>query len=91
MRELSTGYEIVIDLPGVLNSEAKLCIKDRIITVTAKIQGSVFEGEDESGVLVCKSVQLPGDANENEIEASLNDNEIAIRIQKIAPGKKTIP
>ena len=102
VKENENQYEVFIDVPGVNKEATKLEIKDHILTISTErkpIEASnekeaVRRNERVAGVST-RSLRLPEDADEDQIQATFSDGVLHVTIKKlpedIAKGVKTVP
>ncbi|GII59899.1 hypothetical protein Pth03_82880 [Planotetraspora thailandica] len=87
--ESDEAYMIKLELPGVAPSDIEIGITDRELCIT----GEVHEEEGGGGALRVRMgrlhyhTSLPSDVNESNVEASLEDGVLTVRIPKAAQGR----
>lgn len=85
------AYKIVMELPGVDDSDIDLSVADGVITVKGEKKSQREEkgetwyfSEREYGAF-SRSFRLPPDADSGGVSADLKDGVLTITVQKIAP------
>ena len=92
--ETPKSYEIIAELAGVRKEDAKIELKERVLTISANKKKNIFsESEtmrrsERFDGFVSRSVRLPDDADENRIEAKYENGELKIIIAKIVGNIK---
>lgn len=92
--ETAEGYELCMDLPGVLKENLSLEMEEGVLTITTAAP-SAGDSSDETYILherrqqgMTRSFAFK-DVDENNIEASFADGVLRVTLKKISRGKKT--
>ncbi len=92
--ETAEGYELCMDLPGVLKENLSLEMEEGVLTITTAAPAA-GDSSDETYILherrqqgMTRSFAFK-DVDENNIEASFADGVLRVTLKKISRGKKT--
>ncbi|KAI9322045.1 HSP20-like chaperone, partial [Zopfochytrium polystomum] len=98
---LALDYLVKADVPGVKKEEVSLSVKDDVLTISGERTTSTDENNEHRHIVeraygrFSRSIQLPKDANPDEISATMEDGVLKLTITKRpAPpdeGRKKIP
>jgi HSP20 family protein len=89
IKENETQYEIVADMPGITKDQAKLDIKDHVLTIAyernfeTKSDGETYHRMERFQGTASRSIRLPRDVDEDKVEASFNNGVLQVVIQKL--------
>lgn len=100
MEMYQEGSELVVRLqaPGFKEDDLEITLDNRVLTIEGKVS-SEEEKEDKdrnyyfksiSKESFSRSVQLPGDIDEDSITADYKDGEITIRVQQKSDSSKKV-
>ncbi|KAI9325212.1 HSP20-like chaperone [Zopfochytrium polystomum] len=99
--ETEKEYLVKADVPGVKKEEVSLSVKDDVLTISGERTTSTDESNEHRHIVeraygrFSRSIQLPKDANPDEISATMEDGVLKLTITKRpAPpdeGRKKIP
>ncbi|KAJ3191026.1 hypothetical protein HK101_008167 [Irineochytrium annulatum] len=88
LSENEKAYTIKADLPGVNKEEVNISIKDDVLTISGE-RSQTNEQKDEKRHLVersygrfSRSVRLPEDANQEQVNASMKDGVLEVTVNK---------
>lgn len=95
IKETPTSFEIKADMPGVKKDEVRVSIHDKVLLISAeRLREEVSKGEKYaraerfSGIFT-RSMRLPDNANEDDVEAKFDHGVLVLKVAKI-PGKVVI-
>lgn len=92
--ETDKAYHIRADLPGLADKDIELTVQDGILTLSGEKQnekeedGKTFHRVERSYGRFSRSLQLPADADESKIAASMKHGVLDIEIGKAASMAK---
>lgn len=92
------GYEISAELPGLTEKDVELAVNKGVLTLSGKRALATPEGyratrRERANLRFSRSVQLPDDVEAEQVEASLRDGVLRVRLPKranVAPRKISI-
>ena len=97
IHETDSAYEIHAEMPGVPKENAKLELKDHVLTLSYERKNEIkeekgsFHHTERFYGKASRSIRLPNDASEDKVEASYSDGVLKVLIGKAkAPTTKTI-
>ena len=86
-------YEVDVELPGVAESDINIAVDHNVLMITGekkherKEEGRTFFFSERSYGRFQRSFRLPGDADQDKIDATHKDGVLTIRIAKTRPSK----
>ena len=92
LEETDDAYTVELELPGVARDDVDVQLDDRVLTVSGEIQD-----KRRTGILHRRTrkvgrfqytVTLPGELDEENVEASLRDGVLTIRVPKSAQSRR---
>lgn len=92
--ETDKAYTVSADLPGVEQKDVTLTVNDGILTLTGEKEqeieeeGKTFHRVERSYGRFSRSLQLPSDANADDIAAQMKNGVLMIVINKVAASAK---
>ena len=97
IHETDQAYEIHAEMPGVPKENAKLEIKDHVLTISYERKNEIkedkgsFHHTERFYGKASRSIRLPNDVSEDKVEASYTDGVLKVLIGKApVPSAKTI-
>jgi HSP20 family protein len=97
IKETDTQYEIIADLPGVSKDQAKLEVKDHVLTISyeramvEKGEGETYHRMERFYGSATRSIRLPRNVDEDKVAATFNNGVLSVVIQKLPTAQpKTI-
>ncbi|KAJ1548625.1 hypothetical protein HK405_001665, partial [Cladochytrium tenue] len=101
LTESEKEYVVRADVPGVKKDDISVTLKDDVLTISGERASVTEEKDDQKHIMersfgrFTRAIQLPKDANADEIAASVEDGVLKLTIAKrpVAPdeGLKKIP
>lgn len=94
--ETAKDYTITADLPGLTQEDISLTMEDGVLTLSGEKlreheeEGKTFHRVERSYGKFKRTLQLPDDANENDISAAMKNGVLTITIAKTAKAEKTV-
>jgi HSP20 family protein len=88
VKETDKRYEVVVDVPGVDKDSVKIEIKDHVLSISTerksqdKSETEKFRRVERFVGTVSRSLRLPDDVDENQVEATFKDGVLSIKIPK---------
>ncbi|SDI49554.1 Hsp20/alpha crystallin family protein [Aliiruegeria lutimaris] len=89
----SNVYRITVELPGVAEDDIQLSIDDGVVTLTGekKIEreekGETWFFSERQYGSFSRSFRLPPDADEDKVDAALNDGVLTILLPRRSPAE----
>jgi HSP20 family protein len=89
------AYTITVELPGVAEKDIELSVHDGVVTVkgeksdTREEKGDTWYFSERQYGAFSRSFRLPGDADPDNIEASLKDGVLSIKVPKRGPDSES--
>ena len=86
-------YEVDVELPGVAESDINISVDHNVLMITGekkherKEEGRTFFFSEFNYGRFQRSFRLPGDADQDKIDATHKDGVLTIRIAKTRPSK----
>ncbi|CAM5999345.1 unnamed protein product [Sphagnum balticum] len=97
IKETPNQYEISADLPGVTKEQAKLEVKDHVLTISyerkfeQKNENETYHRMERFQGTAARSIRLPRNCDEEKVEAKFNNGVLNVTIPKIPePQAKNI-
>ena len=97
IRETPSFYELLSDMPGVKKEDVKLNVKNGVLTISSERRAIRTQGDEKMykrerfvGIRH-RSIQLPEDADENNITANCTNCILSIIIPKLVSRSKKVP
>lgn len=92
--ENETGYTVQADLPGFDDSQIDVTVHDGVLTLKGERQSESHDGKTVHRVernygLFKRAMQLPPDADEGQIAASMKNGVLTVTVGKSEQSRKT--
>lgn len=93
--ETGKDYTMTAELPSLEQKDISLTVNEGVLTVSGEKQqdteeeGKTFHRIERSYGRFSRSLQLPSDADENAIEATMKNGVLSVVIKKLAKPEKT--
>ena len=100
VKDTGKAYEIIADMPGLTKDSTKVEVDEGVLTITAErsTYQKVGDDKDETGTgylrversqgMTKRSITLPSDADEQKIQASLDNGVLTVKVQKLQSSVK---
>ncbi len=88
VKETEKHYEVLADVPGIEKENVKITVKDHILTIQTERQSETKSDSDNYHRVErfrgssSRSLRLPENVNEDEVEASFTNGVLSIKIPK---------
>jgi HSP20 family protein len=88
VKETEKHYEVLADVPGIEKENVKITVKDHILTIQTERQSETKSESDNYHRVErfrgssSRSLRLPENVNEDEVEASFTNGVLSIKIPK---------
>lgn len=93
--ETDTAYLVTADIPGLEDKDIELTLHDGLLTLNGERQNEVMENDNKTFHRTERSygqfkrvLQLPGDADEENVSAHMKNGVLNIEIGKIKEAQK---
>jgi HSP20 family protein len=89
IKETESQYEVIADLPGVTKDQAKLDVKDHVLTISyeqkqeSKCEGATYHRMERFQGIASRSIRLPRDVDDDKVEATMLDGVLRVTIAKV--------
>lgn len=88
VEETDDAYLVEVDVPGIRKNDVEVHLRGRELTVTGRIDerersGVLHRRSRRTGRFDCR-VLLPGEVDHQNVEATLTDGVLTVRVDKVA-------